>query len=572
MHTSNHYETWSRPKLAQLLRAFKLDQHFVRAAGSTVYDADGRAVLDLVSGFGACLLGHNPPALKKRLIEQLQSDLPSFMMGSIAADTARLGERLNAELAVELGREPNPGYYLQLSNGGAEAAEAAIKHAYKVMVDRLSGRQQHLTQLSHEFARQCAGMEIALPPGHQSVKSLCSAIERHNKAMLEQARGAPCIVALKGSYHGRTGSTLKVTSNPTYRVDFAGLSALRPIFIPLDAPEYLAEVVRAQLIELRYPHWVNGQVEVGSVLVPQVIAFVMEPILGEGGVRVVPEATLQRLADLHGELDVPFIIDEVQTGYGRSGRVFDFSQTPLAAIDPEYLLLGKALGGGVSKLGATLIRRDVYDPDFGLMHSSTFAEDPPSAQMALATLDLLTADNRALLDHIRQVGASLQGRLQALHSHFPEVVREVRGRGLMLGMELRAPVGSGPRLQAAHRRGALALLIASYLMHHHAIRLIAPLHTMLGDRCDSVRPSVLRIQAAATLSGAEIEHFVSALAEVLVVIQRNDEQRLFDHLDDLALAAFDNDLGAAPVVAADPPGPLVAATRRATVSTLSAVG
>lgn len=538
MDNSQDFDRFFRPGQQQMLQALGLDQHFVRGNGSQLLDSEGRTVLDMASGFGGLPFGHNPQALVELNIAQLRSGVPMLVQGSNPPEHERLAKRLNAQLRLERGRDGS-GYCVQLCSGGADAVEAAVKHAYKVKLDRITARIEGIAHQNRALVEKFAGVAAALPNGHQSLPDLCRHIEQHNQRVRDLAAGAPSLVALKGSYHGKTTATLKLTTNPVYRLDFAGLSALRPIFIPLDAPDRLADAVRGQMVELRYPHWVDGRFEVHTEQVPLVIAFIMETILGEGGVRPVPYATLQRLAELRGQLGIPFIIDEVQTGFGRGGRVFDFTQTPLAAIEPDYLLLGKALGGGISKLGATLFRRDLYQPEFGLLHSSTFAEDPASTQIALATLEMLTADEGALLRESRRLGAYLMDRLSGLQAHFPGVVRELRGRGLMLGMELQTPTAAGAPLRTAGYRGALALLAVSYLMHHHAIRLIAPLQTLLPSRTRGPRPSVLRIQPPATLTHAEAEHFIDALADTLDRMQRNDEQRLFGHLGEAAMSAFE---------------------------------
>ncbi len=529
MHPLSTYAAEAKPKLAALFVALGLDRDYVRGAGSYLYGEDGEAVLDLVSGFGATLMGHSPPALVRRLIGDLESGVPTFVQASIRGDVGRLGARLNAELARERGAA-GQGYYLHLSNSGAEAMEAAIKHAYKVLVDRVGREQERLARLIHDFKHRWESDAIDLPAGHASVAKLCEEIAEQNLRSFESVRGSPSILALKGAYHGKTASALKITFNKTYREAFEGLSALRPVFIDLDAQERLAEVLRAETLDLFYPLAEGGRVVLRPIPVPRVLALALEPILGEGGVRPVPEATLARLAELHDELRVPFIVDEVQTGSGRTGRIFDFTQPPLGAIEPDYILLGKSLGGGLSKIGATLIRRDRYDPDFGLLHSSTFAEDGHSTRLALATLDELTRDDGALLTRIADLGSALRRRLEGLCRRFPRVLREVRGRGLMLGLELAPLDHAGPFLRGAGRQGVLSLLIASYLLRWHGIRLIAPISTMLPGNPGRSRQSVLRIQPPATLTEADMDRLVAALGEALTAIDRNNEGVLVGHL------------------------------------------
>ena len=106
-----------------------------------------------------------------------------------------------------------------------------------------------------------------------------------------------------------------------------------------------------------------------------IVALCLEIVQGEGGIRPVPDDAMEMLAAQHEELEIPFLIDEIQTGCGRTGSFVAYGEGPLSSISPEYVTLSKALGGGLVKIGATLIRDDIYDQSFSILHTSTFAED-----------------------------------------------------------------------------------------------------------------------------------------------------------------------------------------------------
>lgn len=470
------YHSQCKPKLAELLRALGLDQHFVRAEGSYLYSEDGHAYLDLVGGFGAALLGHNPPALVDALVEALRRGIPANAQASVRGEAAALASRLNDLHAREQGGPSCRGYYVNFTNSGTESVEAAIKHAYKVHFDKVRREYERLTRLLNDFYYRIDGSQTAIElPGKQRVLSkFRDDLDEHNLSQFEAFQNQPVIVAVKGSYHGKTASALKVTFNKTYREPFEGLSAVRPVFLAMDAPERLPEIVAEHCSEFFYPVLAGNRVELRPVRLTRVISLILEPILGEGGIRVVPDAVLQRLADLHDSTGIPYILDEIQTGCGRTGSMFAYTRTPLRRIEPEYVLLSKALGGGLVKIGATLIRRDIYDPDFGILHTSTFGEDEISARVASAFLDALVAPEAGLLARVTELGGYLRERLEGLRARFPSIIREVRGRGLMLGLELTALSESSPFFRAAGRQGVLSLLIASYLLRYHRIRLIAP--------------------------------------------------------------------------------------------------
>ncbi|HYN78687.1 MAG TPA: aminotransferase class III-fold pyridoxal phosphate-dependent enzyme [Lamprocystis sp. (in: g-proteobacteria)] len=143
------------------------------------------------------------------------------------------------------------------------------------------------------------------------------------------------MVALKGSYHGKTASSLKMTFNTTYREPFEGLSAVQPVFIDVQRSERLAQVEQEYCCEFYYPEFVDHRVELRPVRATRVMAFIFEPILGEGGIHVVPDPVLAQLVTPRERIGVPYILDETQTGCGRTGSLFAFTQTPPRGLEPE---------------------------------------------------------------------------------------------------------------------------------------------------------------------------------------------------------------------------------------------
>ncbi len=523
---SSLYRAHCKPKLADFMRVLKVDRAFVRAQGNYLYDEDGVAYLDLVGGFGAALLGHNHPELVRALTDALGENVPVHAQGSPRAEAARLAEQLNKLLPG------GAGYYVNFANSGTESVEAAVKHAYKAHLDRLQRECERVTRACNDLCARVAeeNLEVALPGDAGNLDALRKTVDARNRAEIEAFRTRPVIVALKGAFHGKTATSLKVTFNESFRRPFEGLSALHPVFIDMKNPERLAKAVEHHNARFRYPVLDHGRVVLRSLRVTRVMAFIMEPILGEGGIQVVPDETLKALAALHARLRVPFIVDEIQTGCGRTGSFYYYTQTPLRDIEPEYIVLSKALGGGLVKIGATLIKKSIYDEDFGILHTSTFGEDELSCRVALKFLELLTGDGGKLLGRVKNRGRYLRARLERLRTRHPNIVAEVRGRGLMLGLELQAPPKSSPFLLAAAEQGLLSLLIASYLQEHHRIRLLAPLASIVKDSANRHRPSIIRIQPPVTLTKAEIDRLINALDEVFTVIAANNEYCLLGHL------------------------------------------
>ena len=162
-------------------------------------------------------------------------------------------------------------------------------------------------------------------------------------------------------------------------------------------------------------------------------AFMLEIIQGESGIRVAPPGYLAAARDLCHQHGVLLIVDEVQTGLGRTGRLF---ACEAEGVTPDILALAKALGGGLMPIGACLYTRDAYTEQFDLRHGSTFAGNTLACRAALATINELTKDDRRLVRHVAAIGDRLLERLREVQSEYPALVKEIRGRGLMLGVEL----------------------------------------------------------------------------------------------------------------------------------------
>ena len=246
----------------------------------------------------------------------------------------------------------------------------------------------------------------------------------------------PRVVVMESAFHGRTLAALAATGNPSAQQGFEPL------------PEGF----------VRVPY---GDLEAIGALDDDIAAVLVEPIQGEGGVRVPPASFLpglRALCDTRGWL---LMVDEVQTGVGRTG---DWFAHQASGITPDVMCLAKGLGGGVP-IGATLVAgpaRELFGPG---SHGSTFGGNPLACRAALAVLDTITDDG--LLTHAQAMGESIRGQIEARVGGL-DVVRDIRGAGLMIGIELARPC---PELvEAARERGVLLNVTAGSV-----IRLLPPL-------------------------------------------------------------------------------------------------
>ena len=235
--------------------------------------------------------------------------------------------------------------------------------------------------------------------------------------------GRAKIVATMRGFHGRTLGALSLTWKKEYREPFAPL---------------LPEVV----------HVPYGNVDAAREAIGDgAAAFVVEPVQGEGGVRPAPDGYLQALREMCDATGTLLVVDEVQTGFGRTGRMFAFEHW---GVIPDILCLAKGIAGGVP-MAAVVTNRRVYDALRPGHHGSTFGGNPLACAAGLAVLDIL--EEEGLVEQAAQKGAWMLDRLRQIAS---PIVREVRGLGLMIGVDLRTRATPYlRRLQEEHRVLAL---------------------------------------------------------------------------------------------------------------------
>ena len=264
------------------------------------------------------------------------------------------------------------------------------------------------------------------------------------------------IIVMERSFHGRTMGALSATGQPKYQ---EGFGPLLPGFVCVPFGD-LDAVKRA--------------------VTPQTCAILLEPIQGEGGVRVAAPEFLRGVRQVAEQHRLLVMYDEIQTGMGRTGTWFAFQQT---GIEPDVLLLAKTLGGGVP-IGAMIAKRAIADVLTPGTHASTFGGNPLVAMSALAACEVI--ERQKLLERATQFGRVARERLAALQARCP-IIAEVRGMGLMIGIELR--VNGGPLVEACRAQRVLI-------------------------NCTQER--VLRILPALTITRAQLDRGLDVLERVLL--------------------------------------------------------
>lgn len=260
------------------------------------------------------------------------------------------------------------------------------------------------------------------------------------------------IISFEGSFHGRTLATLAATAQPRYHKDFEPLPE-GFIWLPF-----------------------NDLKEVENHLSSEVCGILVEPIQGEGGVRVAKEKFLKGLREICSREDIPLILDEVQCGLGRTGKLFAYQHW---GIEPDILTLAKSIAGGLP-MGITLASPEIGSFLEPGSHASTFGGNPVCCASALAFLKVLEREN--LLENVRRAGEWLKSRLEELKEEFP-LIKEVRGKGLMLGMEIE---GEAKKIVDLSIKRGLLLGIAG----ERVIRFLPPL--IIGRKEIDLAVGILR--------------------------------------------------------------------------------
>jgi 4-aminobutyrate aminotransferase len=366
-----------------------------RGEGAIVEDVDGNLFLDCTAGIAVTATGHSHPDVVQAIIEQARKFLHMSGTDFYYEVQVRLGEELSAIAPMN---GPHRSFF---GNSGTEAVEAALKLA------------KYYTK-------------------------------RHN------------VIAFLGAFHGRSMGSLSATASKV--AQRKGFSPLVPGTYHAPFPDcYRCPVnmtpasCAAECLSV-----IENQLFVHLVSPDEVAAIIVEPIQGEGGYIVAPDVFLQRLREITSRHGILLIADEVQSGMGRTGKMFAIQH---AAVEPDIVTMAKGIASGMP-LGVATARSDVMSWPPGT-HASTFGGNPVACAASLATLRML---RDGLVKNAEVVGAHMMAGARALMDKHA-IVGDVRGRGLMLGIELvrdretkeRATTERDALVRECFKRGLLVL-------------------------------------------------------------------------------------------------------------------
>jgi 4-aminobutyrate aminotransferase len=377
--------------------------------GHRLFDTDGKSYLDFANGIAVSALGHRHPAVTRAIHEQVDR----LIVPTAAIGYAEPVVRLAVELAATF---PEPLDTVMFLNSGSEAIEAALK-----LARRTTGR---------------AG-----------------------------------IVAFRGGFHGRTLGAASVTSSAlNYRVGYEPLlPGVHLLPFPAAYRDFDGDEERATAVCLAA---LDALVRT-TIPAEGIASILIEPIQGEGGYTPAPAPFLRALRAFSAEHGIVLIADEVQTGYGRTGRMWAFEHS---GIVPDVVCVAKAIANGLP-LSAIVSRRDLQERWDRGAHGSTYGGNPVACAAARAVL--ATIHSEQLVENAAARGAELTRGLQAIAAEDPRI-GDIRGPGLMIGIEFvkdRRTKEPDEALVSALVAGCAdaGLLVLSCGRDHNVIRLIPPI-------------------------------------------------------------------------------------------------
>ena len=349
-----------------------------------------------------------------------------------------------------------------------------VGHAHPRVVEAATeqlGRFVHtdFTVVPYEPYIELAERLLALAPFREPAKAVffnagTEAVENAVKfARLYTKR--PAVIAFEGAFHGRTLLSMTLTSRPhPYKL---GMGPLAPEVYRAPFPQdYRGPDAETALAELR-------QLFLTQVAAEQVAAIIVEPVQGEGGFLPAGQQFMHGLRSICDEYGICLIDDEVQTGYGRTGKLFAIEHY---GVEPDLIVVAKSIAGGFP-LSGVLGKAEILDAAHDGAVGGTYVGNPVAQAAALAVLDVI--DEEGLIDRATAIGDTIRARMLAWQERFPAIA-EVRGLGAMLAIELvedRATKQPAPKLVQAVIDAALerGLLLLKAGVHGNVIRVLTPL-------------------------------------------------------------------------------------------------
>jgi ornithine--oxo-acid transaminase len=318
--------------------------------------------------------------------------------------------------------------------------QALIDQAQRVTLTSRAFRNDQLPLLEKELC-ELTGYEMMLPmnSGAEAVETALKAARKWGYQVKKVAPEQAGIITCSGNFHGRTITIISFSTEASYREGF-GPHTAGFVNVPYGDADALE-----------------------AAITPNTVAFMVEPVQGEAGVVIPPAGYLRRAREICTRHNVLLIADEIQSGLGRCGKLF---AADWEGVRPDVAIVGKALSGGFYPVSATLASREILGVFRPGDHGSTFGGNPLACAVAREALRVLV--DEGLIERSAELGAYFLGRLQRIES---EHIQEVRGKGLMIGVELKPEAGGARRFCVALKEQGLLCKET----HDNVIRFAPPL-------------------------------------------------------------------------------------------------
>ena len=300
--------------------------------------------------------------------------------------------------------------------------QAAVDQMHRVTLTSRAFRNDQMGPFLKELC-ELTGYEMALPmnSGAEAVETAVKAVRKWGYETKGVPDGQAEIIVCNGNFHGRTTTIVGFSSEEAYKEQFGPFTP-GFVLIPYGDPAALE-----------------------AAITPNTVGFMLEPIQGEGGVVLPPAGYLYDAAKICASHNVLLIADEIQTGLGRTGKLF---ASEYEGVRPDVMIVGKALSGGFYPVSAVLTDKNVLGLFKPGDHGSTFGGNPLGSAIGRAALQVIVDEE--LVERSRDLGAYFKGRLERIES---DAIKEVRGKGLFIGVELNVP--ARPFCEALQERGIL---------------------------------------------------------------------------------------------------------------------
>jgi len=318
---------------------------------------------------------------------------------------------------------------------------AMVEQAKKVTLTSRAFRNDQLPFFYKELTA-LSGMEIALPmnSGAEAVETAIKTARKWGVLKKGVKDGKQEIIVCENNFHGRTTTIISCSTEQQYKQDFGPLT---PGFVVIPYGDVKA---------------------LEKAITPNTVAFIVEPIQGEAGILIPPKGFLSAASEICHKNNLLYILDEIQTGLGRTGKMFAYQHEE--NVRPDMLIIGKALSGGFYPVSAVVSSREILGVFKPGDHGSTFGGNPLACAIARESLRVLVEEK--LADRSAEMGHYFKERLQTVKSKH---VKEVRGKGLFIGVELHAAAGGARRFcEALKAEGVLCKET-----HENVIRFAPPL-------------------------------------------------------------------------------------------------